>query len=38
MYWPLDIMSPFFTLEMKGKQRSKGVFASPTTLFSKISP
>ena len=30
MYCPVDIMSPFFTLEMKGIQRSNGVFVSPT--------
>ena len=34
MYCPVDIMSPFFTLEMKGKQCSKGVFVSPVILYS----
>ena len=34
MYCPIDIMSPLFTLEMKGIQRNKGVFVSPTILYS----
>ena len=37
MYCPVDIMSPFFTLEMKGIQRSNGVYVSPTILYSIIS-
>ena len=28
MHSPVDIMSPIFTLEMKGIQRSNGVFVS----------
>ena len=37
MYCPVDFMSPFFSLEMKGIQLSKGVFVSPTILYSIIS-
>ena len=37
MYCPVDIMSPFFTLEMKGIQRSKEVFVSLLYSFSVIS-
>ena len=37
MYCPVEIMFPFFTLELKGIQRSKGVFVSPTILYSIIS-
>ena len=37
MYCPVEIISPLFTLEINGIQRNKGVFVSPTMLYSIIS-
>ena len=34
MYYPIDIMSLFFPLEMERKQGNKGFFVSPTMLYS----
>ena len=37
MYCPVEFIHPLFTLEMNGIQRNKGVFVSPTMLYSIIS-
>ena len=34
MYCPVEIKFPIFNLEMNGIQRKKGVFESPTILYS----
>ena len=37
MYCPVEIISPLLTLEMNGIQHNKGVFVSPTMLYTILS-